>query len=847
MNEEKIHISELINRQDLFKFDKNEKNVDTYLPVKDVFIQAINIETNETDWKKITKYTKHTDLNMYSIFDPLERFETFHVSDDHSMIVMDHLNEKLIKISPLDVMNDPMYYSLVKEVGDELIFINMSEIVIELDPNETVGFDFTVEDYYTFRTHDGVYIQDTMALFMPLSMESQEDCRKLMHIPGGTMNVKQSSMEIKHELILAAYIITDDSTPKSPDMGVKNLSEIRADIDIGMRPNHHVHQTLTIKLSNGKRIKTTLGRCIFNSMLPEAFLRKYYNGFIEATVNSKIMNDTILHDLNNEYDNIKVGSIVDTIIQTLGRYTSVYPNSLVLSEFIEVTMFDDLKEAYSKAKNINEKQTIINKIEDRIKNNIKKKMPMIHNIVASGSRGKPNQIRQVLVTKGLLQDAEGNFLSIDESYIDGLTPTSSFMGGYGARKGIMDRSRQTAKTGYLFRKLIYALASVMFNDEVTDCKTKKTIKTKITDKNVKLLIDRFIVDKNGLVKLTEKNMNDRYMNTYVNLRSPIYCKTHRLCKVCYGDLMYFYHSKYVGIIAAQAMGERGSQEMMKTFHTGGSADVTTPDLIQQALDNNPLLERSTIEKYVIQENTKFKVKGEYDITITLKQSDYFNIGITAFTVEDREKSKIVVDNMDIEGSQIKTALSIKPFVCTLSFSKGDNILDEFDLIIDDRVFLPIEYFTVNEFRDDAKIKTIILKANSKDLPFLINVELSSSDLSIVMETILGIIEKKNIMKHPEVAFNKLSKIYGDKFGIAYNHIEILISQLFRNLTKPEYPARLIEPYEAKVHGIKNIAHLESFLSGVLFENMSKSLLSGFVSDSTIQNPLEKLLSDDLDF
>ena len=75
----------------------------------------------------------------------------------------------------------------------------------------------------------------------------------------------------------------------------------------------------------------------------------------------------------------------------------------------------------------------------------------------------------------------------------------------------------------------------------------------------------------------------------------------------------------------------------------------------------------------------------------------------------------------------------------------------------------------------------------------------------------------------------------------------MISQIFRNKQKPEYPARLIEPYVAQVHGIKEIAHLEGFLSGMLFENMGKSLQNGFINDTVTHNPMEQLLSDDFDF
>jgi len=311
--------------------------------------------------------------------------------------------------------------------------------------------------------------------------------------------------------------------------------------------------------------------------------------------------------------------------------------------------------------------------------------------------------------------------------------------------------------------------------------------------------------------------------------------------------MHFYHSKFIGIIAAQSMGERGSQEMMKTFHTGGSTNVEIPNLFEQMSNNNPLIKESDLKNYFTQEGTKFKLKEKYNIRLLLKQSDYLKINMTSFTVMDEERSAFLVENMKIEGTQLARAFRAKPFSAEITIYDGVEEVYSFDAIIDDGIFLPIDYFDANEYKNDEGVKVIELKNQDLELPFLFNVELSSSDMTVIMQTVLNIIERKNIMKHPEVAFNKLSLIYGDDFGIAYNHIEILISQIFRNKSKPELPARLVEPYDAQVYSIKNIAHLESFVSGMLFENMSKSLQNGLINDSTIQNPLEKLLSDDLEF
>lgn len=836
-------ISELKDNSELFKFDHVKGNTEYYKPLKDIQIMSISTETGDVSWNKITEYTVHNDLKMFSVLDPLDRFEMFWVSDDHSLIVWNEVEENIEKISPLKVLENPPKYSLImyKDKEDDYLVIPCSEVIISEDTAKTVGYDFTVENDYTFSTYDGVFVQDTAAIFMPLTLESQEDCRK-MHIPNGMISSTQYALEVKHELILSAYIITDNRKVLKPDLGIVTYKQLRENPMMGIQDDIHCHQSCTLKLPNGKSVKTTLGRALFNSVLPDEFLKKHYNYFIDKQINKKVLNDEVMGHLFDDYTNETTADITSKIVEFLRVYTSVYPASLLLSEFLNNDMFKDLKEKYEKSDSMDAKQAIIEEIENRLKTGISEKMPMIDYIVASGSRGDPGQLRQMLVTKGLVQDAQGNILSINECYCDGMKPEGSFMDGYGSRKGVMDRSRSTAVTGYLTRKVIYACASVVLDPDLEDCGTKRTIPIKITKSNASLLYGRYMYDSNGKKIMLSKENAEKYYDKVMDLRTPIYCKSKKLCKTCYGNLAKFYGTPFVGILAGEAIGERGSQNIMKAFHVGGATTVVIPDLIQAALDNNPNLKKDEMLKYFKQDNTKVKFNVDQAVEIVLRQDEYLDLGMTEFSL-DPEKSSIIVDS-SAEGTSVSSSLSFKPFAGHIKFADGF----EFEIILDDKITIPYEYFETSEGKNDEGVKCIVLRTEStKDIPYLFNVDITTTDLNIVMKTVLGIIEKKNIMKYPEVAFNKLTKIYGDRFKVAYNHIEILISQIFRNKQKPEYPARLIEPYVAQVHGIKEIAHLEGFLSGMLFENMGKSLQNGFINDTVTHNPMEQLLSDDFDF
>lgn len=834
-----LHIADLKDRPDLFVYDHTKGNTHYYTPVKKIEIQSINMESGCPSWNRITEYTVHENLNMYKVMDIEERFEPFWVSDDHSMIVWDDDDNTMKMISPLDIMKEPHRYVIPKlDEEDEVCAIPCIDLIITRDESMTTGYDFTVENDFTFCTYDGVFVQDTAALYMPLSLEAQRDC-EVMCIPMGMNNTQQYTLEIKHELILAAWIITDNKKPRTPDIGIWTLKQLREDLMIGVR-QYHVHQTLTVKLSNGKSIKTILGRALFNATLPEELLNERYGGFIDEQINSKKYNGDIVPALFEKYSSQTAADWVTSTEELLRVYTSVYPASLVMSELSRQDLFADLKRRYESAKTLEEKQQVINEIEARMKDgSLSKEMPMIDNILRSGSRGTPEQLRQVLVCKGILQDPQGNFLSINESLMEGLEPKEAFMQGFGARKGMMDRSRATSMTGYLYRKLVYAMASVMYDPEVRDCGTDKTVPVKITKSNSKLLEYRYIVEKGKLVCLT-RDVMPKYIDKTVNLRTPIYCKSHKLCKACYGDVMHFYNTKFVGILGAESMGERGTQQIMKNFHLGGAATVVLPNLVDQAVDNNPDLTKEEFDKYLVQEGTKLKFAGNFDVEIVLKFDEYLDIGLSTFTLNP--ESSGILSSMDIEGTSIKEAIDLKPFAFHLLVDGKD-----LEIIFDEETFVPTEYYETSEYKDDRGVKCISLKANSANVPFFANINVTSGDMNVAMQAILTQVEKKNTVTRPEVTFKKLCNIYGARYSVAYNHIEVLVSQLYRNRAHPEIPARLIDPYDAKYYGVKQIPHLESFMSGMLFENMSKSLMNGFVNDSTIHSPIEQLLTDDFDF
>jgi hypothetical protein len=224
----------------------------------------------------------------------------------------------------------------------------------------------------------------------------------------------------------------------------------------------------------------------------------------------------------------------------------------------------------------------------------------------SGARGNMSQVRQLVGMRGLMSDQEGKIidLPIQSNFREGLSSIDYIISSYGARKGIVDTALKTADSGYLTRRLIYIAQDLVIREY--NCKSKKGIII-LLDENtsVKNILGRVILsakksispynlvpfsstkifEENNL--LTENNL--KFLKTLapltLNIRSPLTCNSNgSICQKCYGwDLgnnKLISLGEAVGIIAAQSIGEPGTQLTMRTFHTGG---IFTSETVKQIL------------------------------------------------------------------------------------------------------------------------------------------------------------------------------------------------------------------------------------------------------------------------
>jgi len=229
------------------------------------------------------------------------------------------------------------------------------------------------------------------------------------------------------------------------------------------------------------------------------------------------------------------------------------------------------------------------RLVDAVKNNFNQNDPLnsVWMMANSGARGNMSQVRQLVGMRGLMANPQGEIidLPIRTNFREGLTVTEYVISSYGARKGLVDTALRTADSGYLTRRLVDVAQDVIVREE--DCGTKRSIVVEAEDGKFEArLLGRLtaedILDSEGNLIVPLNTAIDPLLSqkiesasiTKVKIRSPLTCEANRsVCRRCYGWALAHNHlvdlGEAVGIIAAQSIGEPGTQLTMRTFHTGG--------------------------------------------------------------------------------------------------------------------------------------------------------------------------------------------------------------------------------------------------------------------------------------
>nr|NP_075006.1 RNA polymerase beta'' chain [Euglena longa]P58132.1 RecName: Full=DNA-directed RNA polymerase subunit beta''; AltName: Full=PEP; AltName: Full=Plastid-encoded RNA polymerase subunit beta''; Short=RNA polymerase subunit beta'' [Euglena longa]CAC24617.1 RNA polymerase subunit [Euglena longa] len=216
----------------------------------------------------------------------------------------------------------------------------------------------------------------------------------------------------------------------------------------------------------------------------------------------------------------------------------------------------------------------------------------LYTMTLSGARGNINQVKQLISMRGLISDSQGNLLNlpIKTNFKEGLNIVEYFISCYGARKGIIDTSLKTANAGYLTRRLIFASQNTIIRKTNCFTKYKKKIKIKYETKQEFKLLKEELIGRINVKTIKEKDNNKiiisygqdicytfkKILNHNINIyiRTPLNCiLTTGICQMCYGWNLatgkIVELGETIGTIAAQSIGEPGTQLTMRTFHLGG--------------------------------------------------------------------------------------------------------------------------------------------------------------------------------------------------------------------------------------------------------------------------------------
>jgi len=492
----------------VFIYTHSKNNIDYYKvnPNVELYADAIDIETGKVEPKRVLGYTIHRNLDMYKITDTKNRFKPFWVSEDHSLIVYDNEQRRLLKASPLDVLACPERFNLVQKAGDNVRYIPCTEVTIEYDPSKTCAADLTVEDYTTFATDDGIFVQDTMAVYRPLTKAAIQECEEKLWTIKNVYSAANATIQF----------------------------EARQAILYGL-----------YKMSATKK-----GRQLLSKLLGTN---------IEKQIDKKYLSE-LVDKLYKQY-----GWKVLDKIKTLGLSTTLQsPETL--------SILDLEPKKLELTGNREQDNDIIAKFTDEIKESFPKA-----GLIKSGSRGNWDQVRQMIGARGYVSDFWGNIVPIPvkSCYAEGLDPEDFFISCYGCRKAILDVAENTAKSGFLTRKMVYATVSCELDYNLKDCGTDVCVSLHVEDMDLaRALWGRYYyedVDGEMGVELKCVERPEDILGKHIYLRSPMFCRGTRICRTCYGRLADIHKSRFIGIIAAQTLGERSTQLVLRTFHTGGVA------------------------------------------------------------------------------------------------------------------------------------------------------------------------------------------------------------------------------------------------------------------------------------
>ena len=469
---------------------------------------------------------------------------------------------------------------------------------------------------------------DQMAIHLPLSLEAQSESRYLMLSTNNLLKPQDGKPVAvpRLDMILGSYYLTMTLEGEKgegkyfidPDEAIMAYENH----DVSMHAKIHVRITKEIDgKKQSKMIETSVGRIIFNQGIPQdlGFVDRSKDPF-QYEINFPVVKKNMGEIIERE---IRVHGIVESAevidyIKALGfKYATVAGITFSMSDVkVPPAKKNILADADKQVENIrkqyarglitdDERYASVINVWDEATNKISKAMEEnfddlnpIYMMVKSGARGNMNQLRQIAGIRGLMSSTTGKAVEIPikSSFAEGLDALEYFISAHGARKGLSDTALRTADSGYLTRRLVDVSQDIIVREH--DCGTTEGLivydikdGNQVIEKMQERITGRYPVNNVYDPKTKELIVDTDTMITEdiaekivaagidrLEVRSVLACRSkHGVCQKCYGldlarrDLVSIGES--IGIIAAQSIGEPGTQLTMRTIHSGGVAGV----------------------------------------------------------------------------------------------------------------------------------------------------------------------------------------------------------------------------------------------------------------------------------
>ncbi|WP_291259032.1 DNA-directed RNA polymerase subunit beta' [Fusobacterium sp.] len=521
---------------------------------------------------------------------------------------------------------------------------------------------------------------DQMAVHLMLSPEAIMEAKLLMLAPNNIISPSNGEPIAvpSQDMVMGCFYMTKER-PGSKGEG-KAFSNIDQALTAYQNKVIDTHAIIKVRI-NGEMIETTAGRLMFNELLPE--VDKQYNQTFGKSQLKKL-----IAKLYDEHGFAETAELINNI-KNFGYHYGAMAGVSVGIEDLEIpeakkeilAKADDqvaqIEADYKAGKIINEERyrktiTVWSEATDAVTKAMMDGLDQfnpVYMMANSGARGNISQMRQLAAMRGNMADTQGRIIEvpIKANFREGLTVLEFFMSSHGARKGLADTALRTADSGYLTRRLVDISHEVIVNAEdcgthqgievgelISDGKVIEELKERI---NGRVLAEDLVFEgeviatRNTLIGKELIKKIDELGIRKVKIRSPLTCALEKgVCRKCYGmDLSNHKEillGEAVGVIAAQSIGEPGTQLTMRTFHTGGVATAATVVTGVRAENSGKvayrdvkiLVNEENGDEIVVSQSAKLII-GNYDYEVPsgsilkVKEGQHVEIGETLVTFD----------------------------------------------------------------------------------------------------------------------------------------------------------------------------------------------------------------------